>query len=825
MKIIASIFAVTILTVSTHAANREFFVSPKGSDANPGTERKPFQTLAKAKDAVRAAIPKVSGDIIVTFADGTYPVTSTVVFGPEDSATGTNRIIYRAAAGAKPVLSGGVPVTGWKPFKDGIWQAALNRDQKLRALYVNDRRAVMSHSKTKIQARGGWGNYTVTAGQAPWAWQSGRAADGIRYNLSDLPQIVRNPTDVEIENETTWNANFVGVREITTEGGQYVFKLQQPYGAIAQQIGWGAGLTLDSQQIIHNAFELLNQPGEFYFDRAAQTVYYIPRPGEDMKTAKVIAPVTETLIKLEGQALKKPVRNLTFEGLTFAYTDYNLLDVAGSHGAATLQTATIYKAFANPNWHLDVYRAFDVFPGAIEGDAVEGLEFIRNTVSHTGCEGIVLCNDISDSRVEGNVFRDTGGGAISLGHPQHVYENDTPDLKNPAGVGIEHEKYPAGTEAAPRRVLIANNFLLDDAALFPGHTVITVFFANSVTVAHNWIPSSPYSGINFGWGWCDFDGSPVAVHPQWGVGQRPAVLPGKPTTVAGNNRIHANRVEDTVSVLHDAGGIYTLGNQPGMVMDCNYVRRSEKAMYTDEGSVGIISRSNVVQSPYYMAHWADNFGRKHDILVDHYFVTEDKFTVQAPGCKLINTVVCQAGHWPPDAQAIIDESGLEPAWRSIIPADWKQVPADWEGVDPAWVGNAIDFVLPGTDSDSTHLTLQRNSTTGPAMGKTYRDGDEFAYKVNIPAGKPSLLKVTYWGEEAQQRKFDIYLNDHLIGTQELFRAHPGQFFDQDYAIKPEWTLKPAAGAAATVDAVLRFVVQPGGFRAGGIYGLRILPAN
>jgi hypothetical protein len=144
-------------------------------------------------------------------------------------------------------------------------------------------------------------------------------------------------------------------------------------------------------------------------------------------------------------------------------------------------------------------------------------------------------------------------------------------------------------------------------------------------------------------------------------------------------------------------------------------------------------------------------------------------------------------------------------------------------MDPAWVKNVIDFVLPGTDSDNAHLTLQRNSTTGPAMGRTYRDGDEFAYRLKVPAGVPSLLKVTYWGEEAQPRKFDIYLNDHLLATQELFRAHPGHFFDQDYVIKPEWL--PSGANGGTVDVVIRFAAEPGGFRAGGIYGLRILPAN
>jgi hypothetical protein len=304
------------------------------------------------------------------------------------------------------------------------------------------------------------------------------------------------------------------------------------------------------------------------------------------------------------------------------------------------------------------------------------------------------------------------------------------------------------------------------------------------------------------------------------------VLPGKPTTVAGNNHIIGNRVEDTVSVLHDAGGIYLLGASPGTVIERNYVRRTEKAIYTDEGSAGISSHDNVVQSPYLVAHWADNFGRKHDITVDHYFVTEDKFNVAAPGSSVTNTVVCQAGAWPPEAQAIIDQSGLEPAWRSIIPADWKPVNEDMEGVDPAWVGNAVDFVLPGTGSDTDHLAAQVNSSTGPANGKTYRDGDSISYRMKVPAGAPSVLKVTYWGEEAQPRKFDIYLNRHLLGTQELFNAHPGQFFDQDYAIKPEF-LPPAKPGAigGTVDVVIQFVVEPNGFKAGGIYGVRVFPAN
>ena len=42
----------------------------------------------------------------------------------------------------KPVLNGGVQVTGWTQHSGNIWQAQLNRDDKLRALYVNGKRAL-----------------------------------------------------------------------------------------------------------------------------------------------------------------------------------------------------------------------------------------------------------------------------------------------------------------------------------------------------------------------------------------------------------------------------------------------------------------------------------------------------------------------------------------------------------------------------------------------------------------------------------------------------------------------------------------------------------
>ena len=68
-----------------------------------------------------------------------------------------------------------------------------------------------------------------------------------------------------------------------------------------------------------------------------------------MATADVEAPFADQLITISGESTSKRVQNLTFTGITFAHTDYQLTDVAGSHGKTTCQAAQTYTAFADSN--------------------------------------------------------------------------------------------------------------------------------------------------------------------------------------------------------------------------------------------------------------------------------------------------------------------------------------------------------------------------------------------------------------------------------------------------------------------------------------------
>ena len=92
----------------------------------------------------------------------------------------------------------------------------------------------------------------------------------------------------------------------------------------------------------------MTSPGHFYFDKTAGTLYYYPRSGEDMSTADVEAPVTEQLlIDIAGTSNTSRIKNLTFQGITFANTDYNLYKVATSYGKSSVQGDTVYIAYGD----------------------------------------------------------------------------------------------------------------------------------------------------------------------------------------------------------------------------------------------------------------------------------------------------------------------------------------------------------------------------------------------------------------------------------------------------------------------------------------------
>ncbi len=102
---VALLLAVTGLT----AAETVFHVAVTGNDKNSGDRDKPFATLERARQAVRAADARETRRVIVH--GGVYEVRSTFTLGLEDSGTAIRPVVWEVAPGEPVRLVGGVSVS------------------------------------------------------------------------------------------------------------------------------------------------------------------------------------------------------------------------------------------------------------------------------------------------------------------------------------------------------------------------------------------------------------------------------------------------------------------------------------------------------------------------------------------------------------------------------------------------------------------------------------------------------------------------------------------------------------------------------------------
>ncbi|MFD0891177.1 hypothetical protein ACFQ08_42070, partial [Streptosporangium algeriense] len=98
----------------------ELYVAPGGDDSAPGTQERPFATLARAELAAR----DLTGDVVVRLRAGAYTLTEPL---EPTAAPGHGHVTYQAhgygtAEQEEVVIGGGRTVTGWRE-QDGVWLA------------------------------------------------------------------------------------------------------------------------------------------------------------------------------------------------------------------------------------------------------------------------------------------------------------------------------------------------------------------------------------------------------------------------------------------------------------------------------------------------------------------------------------------------------------------------------------------------------------------------------------------------------------------------------------------------------------------------------
>ena len=615
-------------------AQTEFHVSPNSTKNGNGKPESPFNTIQAAQAAVAKINKNMTEDIIVYLYGGTYNLKSPLEFKEKDSGTNGYSIIYKAYNNEVPLLNGGVKVTGWEQVGGNIYKATLNRDSKLRTLFVNGKRMRMAGAEEPLQGLGSWGSFEVK-GNESWALGAGSSIDGIKFSAKDI-RTFRNPEDVELIQFNVWTEKILCIRQIEQIGDTIILKLQQPYGAIATNLAWAGRIKYDGTFVVRNAYELLDSPGEFYFDRQARALYYYSN-GEDMSTAEVIAPLSDGLISIKGTSTSSRVSNISFEGISFSFDHWQLVGVDGSHGFAGVQSLGLaHKYIPDGNWHPTEYNSTNVPRGTIQVQNAENINFIKNRfVGLSSASAINLVNDVQNCKVSGNYFHDLLGNAVNVGHPQHYKIGDG-------------ELFGEGVEGLCEYNIVSNNYIRNVSLDFRQVEGITAFFVANHKIEHNDVAGTPYGAIALGWWWAD------------------SKIP--PSEVAKNNSISFNKAGDSHLVLDDGGTIYTLGKQPGTLIEGNYLYNGPRSIYPDDGSAYLTIKRNVVNNRPGKIWWLNIWNNRiHDILVQDNFVKNNLLRVNGTNITIENTQAFYTIPFSDEAMQIIDSAGIQDEFKSIIP--------------------------------------------------------------------------------------------------------------------------------------------------------------
>lgn len=359
-----------ILLLSSCLAAQTIVVSPGG----------PISTLTQARDAARSRRASgQTGAITIQIEDGRYLLAETLVLTPADSNT-----VWQAAPGARPILSGGRVLSGWKKGSGSIWTAPAN-GMRFRQLFVSGRRAQRARTPN-------FGFYRID-GPSPVD-----KPVRLRFRGNDIRKQWAEPGDVEVVGLLAWADFRMPIVQVDEDTHTATLTLDpRPSNKEA-----------NARYFVENAPDALDSAGEWYLDRKTDTVSYWPVAGENMLSEQVIAPALVELVRLEGKPeAGQFVRNVTFRGLKFQHADWSM----DNKGYADTQAAMHAPA---------VILGIGVLDSAIE----------KCTIAHSGGYAIHFGRGSKRNRILASELFDLGAGGIKLGEPNQFADDAQQNYEN-----------------------------------------------------------------------------------------------------------------------------------------------------------------------------------------------------------------------------------------------------------------------------------------------------------------------------------------------------------------------------------------------------------
>ncbi|MEM1211572.1 MAG: right-handed parallel beta-helix repeat-containing protein [Planctomycetota bacterium] len=583
---------------------RTLYVSPQGCDswhghlAEPAANGMdgPLATLSEAVKRVRHLREQrhSAGQVVVRVAAGRYPTKRPIEIRPEDSG-------IRFVAEGEAVIDGSIGITGWsveqvngRPCWVTDVGALLTAVPQPRSLFANGERRPRSRYPKQD-----W----LTIRDAPDVPETFDLFDGASRFIAaqgDFDEAWRNPTNIEAVINHLWIeermpvSHYDAAQRMVTSTHRSIFTLRNHE--------W-MGSTPCAKYFWENVFEAMSEPGEWYLDRDAERLYYLPKEGETPENTDVRLAVATQVIRLHGDwETGKTVRGVRFEGFTFAHTDWFPSEGWGrwwdpqtpEHTWPTkdsfrhFNTNNLEKRSMNTGTRFAAMpQAAHDLPGAVSLEAAEDCAFVGCTFRGLGFYAIDVRGACRGVRVERCRIDDIGGGGVKI---------DGADLHGDPRLRTGHAYVGDCTITRCGRV-------------YPSAIGVAILHAANNTVEHNEIADQFYSAISVGWTW------------------------GFEQALCQQNLIQYNHLHHIGhGRLSDMGGIYTLGCQPGTILRGNHIHHIESGhyggwgIYLDEGSAFMRVEGNLVHhtgSQAFNEHWG-----RQNIITDNVFALAGSELVQ-----------------------------------------------------------------------------------------------------------------------------------------------------------------------------------------------------
>ncbi len=383
---------------------------------------------------LESALAAVRGkpNATIRLRSGTYRVRAPIVLDPSHAG-----LTLEAAPGARPVVSGAVPLPAWK-VQGSLWSTSVPPE-----VAAGGARLLLLNGSQRARSR--WplqGEFVhQTTFDVPWmsttggGWKRPPTHEELT-TMAAKPGDLPNDLDVASAEVTIfhmWDESCVGLASREGDRLRFATESGHPPGAFGVQ-----------KYVLWNVRAGLATPGTWFLDREKRELLYHPRAGEKPAQTKAEVALPEVLLDISGTS-EKPVAGITVQGISF--TGANTPLKAAGFGATlypgalrathapglALRRVRVYQTagwgihvVATPKGLVEECVVQDLGAGGIraEGDDVVVKGNVVRRIGTLFPSGIGLNFYGARARIEGNLIEDTGySGIVGGGDGARVEAN------------------------------------------------------------------------------------------------------------------------------------------------------------------------------------------------------------------------------------------------------------------------------------------------------------------------------------------------------------------------------------------------------------------